>query len=96
MMWAVHASRYELHLPFFAAVVVLLLSTSVFRCPMRRRISARINSSAFSASSWFDIEKSTATGFSIFAFLALNLPFVFPGFRGLVRSGLSLKTCANA
>jgi hypothetical protein len=41
---------------------------------------------------WFNIEKSTATGFSIFAFLALNLPFVFLGFAALVRSGLSLST----
>ena len=29
----------------------------------------------------FDVEKTTATGFSIFAFIALTLPFVFLGFR---------------
>jgi hypothetical protein len=40
----------------------------------------------------FQIEKTTATGFSIFAFLALNLPFVFLGFAAVVRSGLSLRT----
>ncbi|MGH7839858.1 MAG: hypothetical protein ACREQC_18880, partial [Candidatus Binataceae bacterium] len=40
----------------------------------------------------FEIEKTTATGFSIFAFLALNRPFVFLGFAALLRSGMSLRT----
>ena len=38
----------------------------------------------------FDVDKTTATGFSIFAFLALTLPLVFLGFAALVRSGLSM------
>ena len=37
------------------------------------------------------MEKTTATGFSFFAFIALTLPFVFLGFAALVRSGLSLR-----
>jgi glycosyltransferase 2 family protein len=40
----------------------------------------------------FEIEKTKATGFSIFAFLALNLPFAILGFVALIRSGLSLKS----
>ena len=38
------------------------------------------------------MEKPTAKGFSFFAFLALTIPFIFLGFVGLVRSGLSLKS----
>jgi glycosyltransferase 2 family protein len=40
----------------------------------------------------FDIEKTTATGFSIFAFIALTLPFVFLGFAALLSSGMSLRS----
>jgi hypothetical protein len=40
----------------------------------------------------FEIEKTTATGFSIFALLALTFPFVFLGFAALLRSGLSLRS----
>jgi hypothetical protein len=40
----------------------------------------------------FQVDKTTATSFSIFAFLALTIPFIFLGFLGLVRSGLSLRT----
>ena len=40
----------------------------------------------------FQIEKATAAGFSIFAFLALTIPFIFLGFAAMLRSGLSLKT----
>jgi hypothetical protein len=40
----------------------------------------------------FDLDRTTATGFSFFAFLALTLPFVFLGFAALLRSGLSLHT----
>jgi hypothetical protein len=38
------------------------------------------------------VEKTTATGFSIFAFLALTFPFVLLGFAALLRSGLSLRS----
>jgi hypothetical protein len=40
----------------------------------------------------FQVEKTTATGFSIFAFIALTLPLLFLGMAALVRSGLSLRT----
>jgi hypothetical protein len=37
------------------------------------------------------VEKTTATGFSIFAFLALTLPFIFLGFAAMLQSGLSVR-----
>jgi glycosyltransferase 2 family protein len=79
-------------LPFFAAVVVLLVINLGVSLP---NAPANIGAWQFFCVlglGVFDIEKSSATGFSIFAFLALNLPFVFLGFAALVRSGLSLKT----
>jgi uncharacterized protein (TIRG00374 family) len=89
-LWAV-MQGYRLHLEFFAAVVVLLVINLGVSLP---NAPANIGAWQFFCVlglGWFDIEKSTATGFSIFAFLALNLPFVFLGFAALVRSGLSLK-----
>jgi uncharacterized protein (TIRG00374 family) len=90
-MWAMMKS-YALTLPFFAAVVVLLVINLGVSLP---NAPANIGAWQFFCVlglSVFGIEKTTATGFSIFAFLALNLPFVFLGFAALVRSGLSLKT----
>jgi hypothetical protein len=90
-MWAM-MQGYKLHLPFFAAVVVLLVINLGVSLP---NAPANIGAWQFFCVlglGWFNIEKTTATGFSIFAFLALNLPFVFLGFAALVRSGLSLKT----
>ncbi|MGH9746107.1 MAG: lysylphosphatidylglycerol synthase transmembrane domain-containing protein [Candidatus Acidiferrales bacterium] len=95
-MWAMMRS-YGLSssgqlLPFFAALVVLLVINLGVSLP---NAPANIGAWQFFCVlglGWFDIEKTTATGFSIFAFLALNLPFVFLGFAALVRSGLSLKT----
>jgi hypothetical protein len=40
----------------------------------------------------FEVEKTRATGFSIFAFLALTIPLAFLGFAALLRSGMSLRT----
>jgi uncharacterized protein (TIRG00374 family) len=96
-MWAMMrgyglTSGDGLPLSFFAAVVVLLVINLGVSLP---NAPANIGAWQFFCVlglGWFNIEKSTATGFSIFAFLALNLPFVFLGFAALVRSGLSLKT----
>lgn len=90
-IWAMMRS-YGLPLPFFAALVVLLVINLGVSLP-----NAPANIGAYQffcvlGLSVFDVEKTTATGFSIFAFLALNFPFVFLGFAALVRSGLSLKT----
>lgn len=89
-LWAVMRS-YGLHLSFLAAVVVLLvinlgvslpnapanLGSYQFFCVLGLRI--------------FQVDTTTATGFSIFALLALTFPFVFLGFAALLRSGMSLR-----
>jgi glycosyltransferase 2 family protein len=90
-LWAMMRS-YGLDLPFFAAVVVLLVINLGVSLP---NAPANVGSYQFFCVlglSVFQIEKTTATGFSIFAFLALTLPFVFLGFAAVVRSGLSLRT----
>lgn len=81
-----------LELPFLAALVVLLVINLGVSLP---NAPANVGSYQFFCVlglSVFSIDKTTATSFSIFAFLALTIPFIFLGFVGLVRSGLSLKT----
>jgi glycosyltransferase 2 family protein len=83
---------YHLPLSFKAAVVVLLVINLGVSLP-----NAPANVGAYQffcvlGVSIFDVEKSTATGFSIFAFIALTIPFVFLGFAALVRSGMSLRS----
>jgi uncharacterized protein (TIRG00374 family) len=75
-----------------AAVVVLLVINLGVSLP-----NAPANVGAYQffcvmGLSVFQVEKTTATGFSIFAFLALTIPFIFLGFAALVRSGMSLKS----
>jgi uncharacterized protein (TIRG00374 family) len=80
-------------LPFLAALVVLLVINLGVSLP---NAPANVGSyqffCVFALTSIFDIDKDLATGFSIFAFIALTLPFVFLGFAALVRSGLSLRS----
>jgi hypothetical protein len=83
---------YGLQLPFLAAMVVLLVINLGVSLP-----NAPANVGAYQffcvlGLSVFQVEKTTATGFSIFAFLALTFPFVFLGFAALVRSGLSMRS----
>jgi glycosyltransferase 2 family protein len=90
-LWAMMQS-YGLKLPFLAAIVVLLIINLGVSLP-----NAPANIGAYQffcvlGLSVFNVEKTTATGFSIFAFLALTVPFVFLGFAALLRSGLSLKS----
>jgi uncharacterized protein (TIRG00374 family) len=83
---------YGMTLPFLAAVVVLLVINLGISLP---NAPANVGSYQFFCVlglSVFPVERSTAAGFSIFAFLALTLPFVFLGFAALLRSGLSLGT----
>jgi hypothetical protein len=90
-LWAMMRS-YGLHLPFLAAVVVLLVINLGVSLP---NAPANVGSYQFFCVlglSVFQVEKTTATGFSIFAFLALTFPFVFLGFAALVRSGLSMRS----
>ncbi|MBZ5694006.1 MAG: flippase-like domain-containing protein [Acidobacteriia bacterium] len=90
-LWAMMHS-YGLQLSFLAAVVVLLIINLGVSLP-----NAPANVGAYQlfcvlGLSVFQVEKTTATGFSIFAFLALTLPLVFLGFAALLRSGLSLRS----
>jgi uncharacterized protein (TIRG00374 family) len=90
-LWAMMVA-YGLHLPFLAALVVLLVINLGVSLP---NAPANVGSYQFFCVlglSVFQVEKTTATSFSIFAFLALTIPFIFLGFAGLVRSGLSLKS----
>ena len=91
-MWAMMKS-YSLHLSFFVAIVVVFiinLGVSIPNAP------ANVGSYQFfcvlALNDVFQVEKTTATGFSIFAFLALTLPLIFLGFAALLRSGFSLRT----
>lgn len=90
-LWAMMKS-YGLNLSFMVAVVVLVVINLGVSLP---NAPANIGSYQFFCVlglSVFEIEKTKATGFSIFAFLALNVPFMILGFVALIRSGLSLKS----
>ena len=90
-LWAM-MQAYGLQLPFLAAIVVLLVINLGVSLP---NAPANVGSYQFFCVlglSVFQVEKTTATSFSIFAFLGLTIPFIFLGFVGLVRSGLSLKS----
>lgn len=90
-LWAMMRG-YGLHLSFMGAVVVLLVINLGVSLP-----NAPANVGAYQffcvlGLSVFDVEKTTATGFSIFALIALSLPFAFLGFVALLRSGMSLRS----
>jgi glycosyltransferase 2 family protein len=90
-LWAMMQS-YGMKLSFMGAVVVLLVINLGISLP-----NAPANMGAYQffcvlGLSVFQVEKSTATGFSFFAWFALTIPFVFLGFFALVRSGLSIRS----
>jgi uncharacterized membrane protein YbhN (UPF0104 family) len=90
-LWAMMQS-YGLHLSLMAAVVVLLVINLGVSLP---NAPANVGSYQFFCVvglSVFQVEKTTATGFSFFAFLALTLPIVLLGFVALLRSGMSLHS----
>jgi hypothetical protein len=77
---------------FFGALVVLLVINLGVSLP---NAPANVGSYQFFCVlglSVFQVEKSTATAFSVFAFIALTFPFIFLGFAALVRSGFSLRS----
>ena len=90
-LWAVMRA-YGLGLSLLAAVVVLLIINLGVSLP---NAPANIGSYQFFCVlglSIFDVEKSSATLFSFFAFAALTLPLAFLGFAALLRSGMSLRS----
>jgi glycosyltransferase 2 family protein len=90
-LWAMMRS-YGLPLAFMAAVVVLLVINLGVSLPNAPANVGSYQLFCVLGLSVFDVEKTTATGFSIFAFIALTLPFVFLGFAALLSSGLSLRS----
>jgi len=90
-LWVLMHS-YGLHLSLLAAVVVLLVINLGVSLP---NAPANVGSYQFFCVlglSIFQVDKNLSAGFSIFAFIALTLPFVFLGFAALLRSGLSLRS----
>jgi glycosyltransferase 2 family protein len=90
-MWAVMRS-YHLPLSLLAAVVVLLIVNLGVSLP---NAPANVGSYQFFCVlglSVFDVEKSSAAGFSFFAWVALTLPLAVLGFTALLRSGMSLRS----
>ena len=90
-LWAMMRS-YGLPLSFMAAVVVLLVINLGVSLP---NAPANVGSYQFFCVlglSAFNVEKTTATGFSIFAFIALTVPFIFLGFAALLSGGMSLRS----
>jgi glycosyltransferase 2 family protein len=90
-LWAMMRA-YGLQLSLLAAVIVLLVINVGVSLP---NAPANVGSYQFFCVLGlrvFQIEPATATGFSIFAFLALSFPFVFLGFAALLRSGMSLRS----
>jgi hypothetical protein len=90
-LWAMMHS-YSLHLSFLVAVVVVLVINLGISLP---NAPANVGSYQFFCVlglSVFQVEKTTATGFSIFAFIALTLPLLFLGMAAVVRSGLTWRT----
>jgi glycosyltransferase 2 family protein len=90
-LWALMRS-YDMRLPFLAAVVVLLVINLGVSLPNAPANLGSYQLFCVLGLSVFDVDKTTATGFSFFAFLALTLPLIFLGFVALLRSGLSLHT----
>lgn len=90
-LWALIRS-YPLPLSFTASVVVLLIINIGVSLP---NAPANVGSYQFFCVlgvSIFGVDKTTAAGFSFFAWFALTVPFIFLGFAALVRSGMTVRT----
>jgi glycosyltransferase 2 family protein len=90
-MWAVMRS-YHLSLSLLAAVVVLLIVNLGVSLPNAPANVGSYQLFCVLGLSVFDVEKSTAAGFSFFAWVALTFPLAFLGFAALLRSGMSLRS----
>ncbi len=90
-LWALIRS-YPLPLSFTASVVVLLIINLGVSLP---NAPANVGSYQFFCVlgvTIFGVDKTTAAGFSFFAWFALTLPFIFLGFAALLRSGMTLRS----
>ena len=92
-LWAMMKSyAYGMGLPFLAAVVVLLVINLGVSLPNAPADVGAYQFFCVLGLSIFEVEKTTATGFSFFAFVMLTLPFAFLGLYAVVHSGLSLRS----
>jgi hypothetical protein len=89
-LWAMMQS-YGLALPFLAAVVVLLIINLGVSLPNAPGNVGSYQFFCVLGLSVFQVEKTTAAGFSFFAFVALTLPILFLGVAAAMRSGLSVR-----
>lgn len=90
-LWSM-MKAYGVPLSFVAGIVVLLVINIGVSLP---NAPANVGSYQFFCVlglSIFDIDKTTAAGFSIFAFLALTFPIAVLGFLAVFRSGMSMHT----
>jgi glycosyltransferase 2 family protein len=90
-LWALIRS-YPLPLSFADSVVVLLIINLGVSLP---NAPANVGSYQFFCVlgvTVFDVDKTTAAGFSFFAWFALTLPFIFLGFAALVQSGMTVRS----
>ena len=92
MMRAYGLHAYGQNLSLLAAVVVLLVINLGVSLPNAPANIGSYQFFCFLGLSVFQIETTTATGFSFFAWSALTFPFVFLGFAALLRSGMSLRS----
>ncbi len=90
-LWAM-MQAYAVGLPLLSSVVVLLVINLGVSLP---NAPANVGSYQFFCVlglSMFDVDKTKAAGFSIFAFVMVTLPFLFLGFAALLRSGMSVRS----
>jgi glycosyltransferase 2 family protein len=91
-LWAMVRAYHLDYLSFMACLVVLLVINLGVSLP---NAPANVGSYQFFCVlgvSIFGVEKTTAAGFSFFAWFVLTVPFVFLGFAALVRSGMTLRS----
>ena len=83
---------YDVGLPFVSASVVLLVINLGVSLP---NAPANVGSYQFFCVlglSMFDVDKTKAAGFSIFAFVMVTLPFLFLGFAAMFQSGMTVRS----
>ncbi len=92
-LWALMKS-YGIGLPPFLgpAVVLLVINLGVSLPNAPANVGSYQFFCVLGLSIFAVVDKTTATGFSIFAFLMMNLPFFFLGFYAVIRSGLSMRS----
>jgi len=90
-LWAMMRG-YGLNLSFMAAVVVLLVINLGVSLPNAPANMGSYQFFCVVGLGVFSVGKSTAAGFSFFAWFALTFPIALLGFAALVRSGLSLRS----